>query len=74
MNSHQWNNWQKSAFACRAAGSVLIVWPAYRLYAMWSGDGDISGTDGYIVSMLAGVVLLATGGTLHKVGMSREQR
>jgi hypothetical protein len=70
---YRWNNFQVAAFICWGLGGILILIPAALLYAAWSSGDGLMNTSPHIVSMLIGVVSLATGGTLHKVGQSRER-
>lgn len=68
-----WNQFQIAAFVCWAVGAVLIVAPCWKIYHSYNdpyGQLDVSGT--LVGTLLVGVVLLATGGTLHKVGERRE--
>jgi len=73
MEKHQWNNFQIGSFACWLVGAILIIAPAAMLYSAWSTGEGMADTGNHIWSLLIGVVLLATGGTLHKIGMSRER-
>ena len=66
---HVWNKWQKAAFACWGVGALLIVAPILYMYLR---SGPRGATNIVIGMIMVGLVSLATGGTLHKIGTGRE--
>ncbi|NLY02458.1 MAG: hypothetical protein GXY83_40765 [Rhodopirellula sp.] len=72
---YRWNAFQIAAFICWGVGTLLIAIPAWKLYWSWKdSDGLILNGGQFVGSLLVGIVLLASGGTLHKIGSSREAR
>lgn len=60
-----------AAIACHVVGGALILIPAVVVYQAWRGANAVSNTTPYIVAIVAGVVLLATGGTLNQIRRGR---
>ena len=70
---YRWNIWQILAFACWLIGGLLVAIPAYKLVQDFRGVGDqVESANSLVIAIVIGVVILATGGTLHKIGSSRE--
>ncbi|HUH04938.1 MAG TPA: hypothetical protein VML75_23230, partial [Kofleriaceae bacterium] len=63
----RFNNWQKAAFGAWGLGALLIIIGVANI-------GSEASASTAIGLMVAGVVALATGGSLHKVGSSRERK
>jgi hypothetical protein len=75
MTEYKWNKLQKTAFVCWGLGGLLIVLPIlilmFSIQTIMENEKLILGVMG---SLLAGIVVLALGGTLHKVGTGRDQK
>ena len=65
----RFNNFMKGAFACWIGGSLLILGGFVKVMGGISHGGVDSNA---IIMMVLGVVALAVGGTLNKLGKSRE--
>ncbi|MDB4614150.1 hypothetical protein OAH18_00530 [bacterium] len=71
---YRWNAFQIAAFTCWLLGALFICFPAVQLYTQADNFMPGSFFQSQIVAILIGIVLLATGGTLHKIGSGREIR
>ena len=71
---YYWNAWQLSAFACWLIGGLMILIPVFVVrQGMQSQGSDFGmGTAKTIIAVMClGVVFLAAGGTLHKIGTGK---
>lgn len=72
--AYKWNVWQITAFLCWIAGALAVLIPAVAIIRTFRGDARIDDVASHVVALTVGVVLLATGGTLHQVGTGRERK
>ena len=71
MAKYKHNKYQKIAFWCWGIGSVIIIIPLILMF-IFIEHGNLMG---YLAgSMLLGIIVLATGGTFHKIGEGREKQ
>src|SRR5579862_1088719 len=66
------NWWKRLAIVCWTLGSCLVLIPGIAVYRAWHQASGMSDTSGHIVAIVAGIVLLATGGTLNSLGTGRD--
>ena len=71
---YYWNAWQLSAFACWLIGGLMVLIPLLIVgRAMMSPFSYMYGETGITLAVIiiSGVVFLAIGGTLHKIGTGK---
>jgi hypothetical protein len=77
---YRWNAWQLSGFGCWAVGAALVLVPAVALVSMLNSSlsqpatfAERLGAPACVLILFSGIVALAAGNTLHKVGTGRER-
>jgi multidrug transporter EmrE-like cation transporter len=68
------NGFQKAAFWCWGIGAAIILICGAIIFVSFSHASDSDAPFIAIGFLIAGIVLLATGGTLHKIGSGRERK
>ena len=66
------NKFRIAALVCTLLGAALILASVALLYFAWNGSINRISAGQIIAVMAAGVVTLATGGTLAKIADSRD--
>jgi hypothetical protein len=68
-----WNNWQIAAFIGWGVGAILILIPLITLLIMgW--PSLFAHFRVYLIPLLVGILVVAGGNILHKIGTGRERR
>ncbi|MGA2868744.1 MAG: hypothetical protein ABSF34_06255 [Verrucomicrobiota bacterium] len=68
------NRFQKAAFWCWGIGGAIVLISALVIFISFEKASDSASPFVAIIFILIGILLLATGGTLHKIGTGRERK